>query len=60
MGIGNVGLEKPIFSIAIGNAYLSKNVSVYVPVKILVLSHSDQESGPTFGPIDHVAHADIR
>ena len=32
MGIENVGLEKPILSIAIGNAYKSKNVSVSVKI----------------------------
>ena len=46
MGIENVGLEKPILSIAIGNAYMSKNVSETVSVKILsfhtVIKSQDQ------------------
>ena len=46
MGIENVGLEKPTLSIAIGNAYMSKNVSVTVSVKILscltVIKSQDQ------------------
>ena len=46
MGIENVGLEKPTLSIAIGNAYMSKNVSVSVSIKILschtVIKSQDQ------------------
>ena len=40
MGIENVGLEKPTLSIAIANAYMSKNISVTVSVKSFLSFHT--------------------